>query len=130
MDHEEIIQTKWNSDEAQLRIIFSIKEELVLRFLERDVEGVYWYLRSLRREIKAKLSTDESATVSKKLKRIDKIRLALLNKDESITKEVEDELMKLLYIKEEKFYMLLCDYMKRHGLYFREKEDPRKAITG
>jgi hypothetical protein len=32
------------------------------------------------------------------------------------------------YLIEESFYMALCRVMKKHGLYFRESDDPSQAI--
>lgn len=114
------VQTVWNFDEAQSRAIFAIKELCIELFDLQALEELYWSLRALRREIRAKMSEKEKTDIENKVLELFQIREAWI-KDKNTSNSNN------LYIKLEEFYMYLCDLMKQHGLYFKEAEDFRKA---
>lgn len=114
------VQTVWNFDEAQSRAIFTIKEMCIELFEEQNLEELYWKLRALRREIRAKMSDKEKIKIEEEVNDLFKLREKWID-DRSITNS------NLFYLALEDFYMGLCDLMKLHGLYFKEAEDFRKA---
>lgn len=118
------VKAVWNSDDAQLRIIFELKEMAASYFLSRDLEELYWTIRSMRREIDAKLNPTEKTDLKSKLEEIDNKRDKLLHDKKN--SEIANE----FFISLEDFYITISSLMKKHGLYFREADDPRKAITG
>lgn len=117
------VKAVWNSDDAQLRTIFEIKQMAAEAFLLRDIEVIYWTIRSLRRETDAKFNPTERKNLDKDLNDLDDARDELLN-DKQNSEKINEFFFEL-----ERFYMKISELMKKHGLYFREADDPRRAIT-
>lgn len=120
MDNSFAIKSVWNFDEAEFMAIYSIKEQCIELFSSQNMEDLYWMLRALRREIDAKLDVKEKERVAEELTAIVDMREKILLDNDSKQKNA-------FYIKLEDFYLLLCDLMKEHGIYFREGDDPRRA---
>lgn len=108
------IQAKWNMDEAQLRRIDYLLTLATAHFQNWDLESLYWVLRSIRREINAKLTPTEKKECKNNLDTLDKERKRF------IALEIKQQ---EFFINCEEFYMYLTDRIKKHGLYFRENED-------
>ncbi len=140
---EEIQQSIWNFDGAELYEIFGIKKEFMEDISNWNLEGAYWSLRSLRREIDAKLKRHEKSKIlaehekeknkGKKRKTEKQIvdswidDLDKKRKEYNGSKQDDNEKVQF-YLELEKVYMKLCHLMKKHGLYFREGEDSRLAV--
>ncbi|HEC37728.1 hypothetical protein LCGC14_0732170 [marine sediment metagenome] len=142
---EEAIQSVWNFDGAQLSLIFQIKAQAGLSLNEWNLEGTYWALRNLRREIDAKFKTTKSKTTKSKFKIIvdekekeveftEKemvdylLRELVKERDLFLVSAGDQESMSRFYLVLEEFYLVLSRLMKEHGLYFREGDDPQDAF--
>ena len=130
MVQDNALQSVWNFDGAELALVFEIKQEVIERMREWDLEGTYWKLREFRAELDAKqykkLKDDaeppEIAVTKRLMNELEEQRNifnSTPNSNESISK---------FYSYLEAFYMYLCRLMKKHGLFFREGDDPSKAI--
>jgi len=108
------IQAKWNMDEAQLRRIDYLLTLVTAHFQNWDLENLYWGLRSIRREINAKLTPTEREECKLNLGQLEQER----NKFISEQKKQQD-----FFVSCEDFYLYLTEKIKKHGLYFRENED-------
>ena len=126
----EALQSVWNFDGAELALVFEIKQEVIERLRAWDLEGAYWKLREFRAELDAKqykkIKDDAEVPELKDTKR-------LVNELEEqrqiyISTPTTNESISKFYVYLETFYMYLCRLMKRHGLFFREGDDPSKAI--
>lgn len=136
------LQSIWNFDGAELHTLFELKSLATVQFIEWDLEGVYWTLRSMRRELDAKLddgskkkkddTNPEDASKKKETERetvnrlMNELEIKRNNYQGLETKTEKDK--GEYYIFEENFYMELCRLMKKHGFYFRENDDPSQAI--
>jgi len=139
---EETQQSVWNFDGAELYAIFDIKKRFMLNLDSWNLEQSYWDLRSLRREIDAKLKREERKVIQEfekekskgaekktEKKKIDELIIKLDNaRKEYNNSDKSDEPKADFYLELEECYMILCFIMKRHGLYFREGEDSRLAV--
>jgi len=108
------IQAKWNMDEAQLRRVDYLLTLATAHFQNWDLENLYWCLRSVRREVNAKLTPNEKKECKDNLEKLDTERrkfIALQIKQQEF------------FISCEEFYLYLTEKIKKHGLYFRENED-------
>lgn len=114
------VKSIWNFDDEQFRAMFSLKQLCIEYLSANDLENLYWVLRSLRSEIIPKLTADQKKKVNEKLEDLVKTRETFHSK-----RDVESS--NEFYIKSEEFYILLCELMVEHGIYFREGDDPRKA---
>ena len=108
------VQAKWNMDEAQLKRIDYLLTLSTSHFQNWNIEELYWVLRSIRREINAKLRQKEKEQLDSDLETLSKQRTEFLR--QRMTKGD-------FFINCEKFYMALTDLIKKHGIYFRENED-------
>jgi hypothetical protein len=138
----------WNLDNIELSILFEIKVKIITALDSWNLEGAYWELRNLRRELDAKIgrvkerfegitleedrkekeekkskSSSEKEEVDKKLKELEKTRNIYNSNDKKTEKDKSE-----YYLALEELYMFLCFLMKKHGLYFREGEDNRMAV--
>jgi len=139
---EETQQSVWNFDGAELFAIFDIKRRFMSNLDTWNLEGAYWDLRSLRREIDAKLKRKDRKIIEEfenenkkkqetttEKQEIDKlISVVDSNKKEYDDSDKTNEDKSKFYLKLESAYMKLCFIMKKHGLYFREGEDSRLAV--
>lgn len=138
----------WNFDGAELMLIFEIKKNIVEYLDSWDLGNAYKKVRLLRMEIDAKLKrekakkdiTDFDKPIEKKKEKntfktekqeVDEMMVKLDNAYNNfiIKDEPEDSDKSLFYQEIEFVYMHLCFLMKKHGLYFREGEDNRLAVT-
>lgn len=133
-------QALWNFDGAQLEVLFNYKINFIENLDNWELEKAYWALRGLRREFDAALSRGTS-----------KLRRELQEGEEKKKKQTEkqhiDDLMSTLdeirnkypqnpskdkktefFSAMEGLYMIICRYMKAHGIYFREGGDSRLAV--
>ena len=108
------VQAKWNMDEAQLRRLDYLLTLATFHFQNWNLEDLYWILRSIRREINAKLRKEEKVSCEKKLDALSKERTLF------ITKKISQQ---DFFIDCEGFYLYLTERIKQHGIYFRENED-------
>ena len=91
-DYDDVQQSKWNFDGAEMEAIFSLKANFIIQLGSWELENAFWTLRTIRMEIDAKLSRGKKDMV-KLLTRDDKEK----EKEVSITeKESVDKLMKEL----------------------------------
>ena len=130
MEREGALQSVWNFDGAELALVFEIKQEVIERLRVWDLEGTYWKLREFRAELDAKQY--------KKMK--DNVEPPELAETKRLMEELEEqknifnstnptsESLSKFYSYLETFYMYLCRLMKKHGLFFREGDDPSQAI--
>ena len=139
-------QALWNFDGAELFLIFQIKSQIVVALEEWDLGEAYRKIRLLRGELDAKLIRSHKKIIEEFEKKEKKGKGKGKKKTE---KEIVDDKMKGLdndystfigindptdeekadfYKKLEALYMDLSYLMKKHGLYFREGEDPRFAV--
>ncbi|MBA7699245.1 hypothetical protein ES703_107936 [subsurface metagenome] len=137
-------QALWNFDGAELFLIFQIKSQIVTALEEWDLGEAYRKIRLLRGELDAKLIRSHKKIIeefekkSKKGEGKRKTEKAILDdkmknldNDYSIFIKINNptnEKNADFYKKLEVLYMHLCYLMKKHGLYFREGEDPRFAV--
>lgn len=138
---EDTQQSVWNIDGAELYAIFGIKEKIIEDFQTWKLEGVYWGIRDLRREVDAKMKRSvakaveeiekekgkgkkksEKELLDEWIEEIDKARKKFNSSNQDDAAKVE------FYLILEKVYMNICYTMKRHGLYFREGEDATFAV--
>jgi AAA15 family ATPase/GTPase len=108
------VQAKWNMDEAQLRRVDYLLTLATVHFQNWNLEDLYWVLRSIRREINAKLKQEEKRICENKLNALSKRRTLFVAK--KITQQD-------FFIDCEEFYLFLTEKIKKHGIYFRENED-------
>lgn len=132
-------QAKWNFDGAESEAIFQLKSNFVLQMDHWDLESAFWTVRSIRRELDAKLerkkkkiiedfekeqgkekSKTEKQEVDEKLNELQELRLIWMNNPEK--QKIN------FYVALEEFYMHICYLMKKHGLYFREGDDSPLAV--
>jgi len=112
----------WNMDEAVLKQIQLLKFIFIGHLHKWELESAYWTIRGIRMEVDAKLKDKEQENVEKELKELEMVRNTyLLNKTDA---EKKGEYWYAL----EKFCILLNRLMKRHGVYFREGDDPKYAV--
>lgn len=146
---EETQQALWNFDGAEAFAIFEIKKAFINSMQEWDLENSFWHVRSLRREIDAKLKRahkkaiieleerkeKESGKKKEKKKtekqivdeKLEALETARKNYNEACPEPTEAQKSKF-YKELEEFYMHLCYLMKKHGMYFREGEDMTLAV--
>lgn len=117
---EPTLKAVWNMDEAILKTIHYLKTEFILKIHKWQLEEAYWTLRDIRMEIDSKLKGEEQKTAKNELNELEKRRKDYL-------KDKKKEKGKF-YVACEQYYILLNRYMKIHGLYFRESDDPRYAV--
>jgi predicted nuclease with TOPRIM domain len=112
-------ESLWNTDQDQYsNILMGIKKKVMIDLDEWNVVNCYWSLRSLWRELDAKFEEErEELTV-------------MINELEGLRQQYEQgaNIIDTLWTKEEEFYLKLCQYMKKHKIYYREAFDQRKAI--
>lgn len=139
---EETQQSVWNFDGAELYVIFIIKNKTREDLDSWRLEEAYWGIRSLRRELDAKLKRkqkkiiedfeDEKSDGKKReteKETVDNLIKGLDNSKKLFNESANDDEEKTrFYTKLEDVYMVLCHIMKVHGLYFREGEDSRLAV--
>lgn len=139
---EETQQSLWNFDGAELYEIFGIKQQIIHELHKWDLESAYWSIRSLRREIDAKLKRKQKKIIEEAEKEKNKGKVMKTEKEEiddlityldnarsnyNSSKKIDSNKTEF-YMALEKVYMELCFIMKKHGLYFREGEDVRLAV--
>jgi len=117
---EPTLKAVWNMDEAILKTIHYLKTEFILKIHKWQLEEAYWTLRDIRMEIEAKLKDKEQEKAKDKLKELETKRGEYLKDPKAKRGE--------FYVACEQYYILLNRYMKIHGLYFRESDDPRYAV--
>lgn len=120
MPYEPTLKAVWNMDEAILKTISELKRGFIIKIHRWELEEAYWTLRDLRMEIDSKLKDKEQEKAKTELNNLEKTREDYL-KDKKAKKGE-------FYVACEKYYLLLNRYMKVHGLYFRESDDPRYAV--
>ncbi len=120
MPYEPTLKAVWNMDEAILKTIHYLKTEFILKIHKWQLEEAYWTLRDIRMEIDSKLKDTEQAKANSELKILETKRLEYLKDKKGKKGE--------FYVACENYYILLNRYMKLHGLYFRESDDPRYAV--
>ena len=120
MPGEPTLKAVWNMDEAILKTIHYLKTEFILKIHKWELEEAYWTLRDIRMEIDSKLKDEEQKNAKKELEALEVKRKAYLRDNKGKKGE--------FYIACEQYYLLLNRYMKLHGLYFRESDDPRFAV--
>lgn len=124
---EQNIKAIWNMDEEALKRINALLNAFAVLFNQYGkssdktlLEEAYWNLREIRREINAKLTKSESDFMNKKVQILENNRrLFLQGKLQAGS----------FYDVEEVFYMVMAKLMKMHGIFFREGDDPSKAVT-
>jgi len=116
---ESSLKAVWNMDEATLKRIDSLLTIAEVHFIKWNLEDLYWTLRGIRREVSAKFKKEEIKEINKKMKELEKQRKIFLeNKNNSGD----------FFILCEDFFMYLTLLCKRHGLWFREGDDPKYAV--
>jgi len=113
-------KTVWNMDEAVLKTIKDLKTAFLVLMQTWRLDNAYWIIRNIRMEIDAKLKEKEQTIVDKKLKDLEEKRKEYLQDKNKKRGE--------FYFYLEDYYILLNRYMKKHGLYFREGDDPRLSV--
>ena len=114
------VKTIWNMDEAVLKTIHSLKTAFLIQIQQWRLDHAYWTVRNIRMEVDSKFKEKEQKKVDSELKKLEETRKEYL----------QDKKMKIgeFYNCLESFYILLNRYMKAHGLFFREGDDPRQAV--
>jgi len=140
---DEIPQSLWNLDGAEHYTLFKIKEQFISFMEVWDLENAFWKVRLLRMEfdaaldrgIKRKVVVEFEKETNKDKKKIEKVEVDEgLSELEKARKEYNEILIQSqesktkYYLALEKFYMLLCYLIKKHGIYFREGEDSQLAV--
>jgi len=120
----------WNFDGAQLQLIFEIKADFLSRLREWDLDNAYWRLRDLATELDAKLFRNfKELETNKEIKATERMLAELETERNDYSKNpLDKQVASKFYLYLEAYYKYLNRLMKKHGLYFREGEDPRKAI--
>jgi len=114
------LKTIWNMDEAVLKSIHCLKVKFIFLMERGEYEEAYWTLRHIRMEIDSKLKDEEQKNAEEKIKELEQSRRDFINNKNTETGK--------FCISLEVYYILLNRYMKKHGLYFRENDDPRYAV--
>lgn len=120
MVYEPTLKAIWNMDEGILKSILFLKMTLIYQMQNWDLDRAYWTLRNIRMEIDSKLKSEEQKIAENKLKTLENTRREYLKDKRNKKRE--------FYLALENYYVLLNRYMKAHGLYFREGDDPRYAV--
>lgn len=113
-------KTVWNMDEAVLKTIHELKTAFLIQIQHWQLENAYWTVRNIRMEVDAKLKDKEQKEANGKIKELEETRKKYLMDKRNKRGEFYNCL--------EEFYILLNRYMKSHGLFFREGDDPRQAV--
>ena len=118
MGEEDIKESIWNIDDAQLRCLFEIKLSFIQHKLTWDLDNCYWDVRTLWMELDSNLDREEREEAEKELNKLTETRGKYNERENQETIKKSE-----YYSALEHFYMSLCRLMKHHGLYFRERED-------
>jgi len=116
---EPTLKTLWNMDDAVLKAICRLKLLFTFYMQMWKLDDAYWILRIMRAEMESKLKEEEQDTIEAEMEKLEQTR-----KNYLIQKIKRGEFFLVL----ENYYILLNRLMKKHGLYFREKDDPRFAV--
>jgi len=117
-----VLKSIWNMDEAVLKAIYFLKLKFVNHLKDWELDSAYWTLRNIRMEVDSKLKSEEQEMVADDLEKLEKERNEYLKNPKDSKQRGE------FYLQLESYYILLNRLMKRHGLYFREGDDPRYAV--
>ena len=130
MEQGGALQSVWNFDGAELALVFEIKQEVIERLKNWDLEGAYWKLREFRAELDAKQYKKLKDDAEPPEIKITRDLMGELEEQRNMFNSTihSNESISKFYSYLEAFYMYLCRLMKRHGLFFREGDDPSKAI--
>ena len=106
-------------DDAVLKTISLLKTSFLIYLKEWELDRAYWILREIRAETESKFKEAEQKELEEDIKKLEDIRKKYLE-----NKEKRGE----FFIELEKFSIKLNRLMKKHGLYFREGINIRKAV--
>lgn len=116
-------KTIWNMDEARMRVLNQYLVMCEMSFLDWDLDNLYIQLVSIRRIISGKISKEEYDKAGEKLEEIEKLK-----KQMDIDKEKDYDKKRVEWYNIcDQLYVMLNRFMKKHGLFFREGDDPTRA---
>lgn len=134
------VQTKWNFDEERMKAIstyMAITEDSFARFTSykgiEPIEDLFGCLSVVKRAILGTGGTNDDIELKKKFKEIEKIKrdcsLILIENKDIKTKQ-KDFIEKSIefYNKAEDIWEFINKLNTKNGLYFRRKDDPRRAV--
>ncbi len=115
-------KTVWNMDEARMRQIDRYLIAAEECFLSWDLESLYSYLNQVRRIAAGKFKETEYDDLGKIMGEIEYFRRAL-----DIDSPHYDNYKIQIFNLCDKYYVELNRLLKKHGVYFREGDDPTRA---
>ena len=112
----------WNMDQAVLMRIDRLLNLYNEAILKKDLEESYWFLRRIRCNITPKLRKEERDELAKTMNELERARMYFFqNKKSNLA-------WSKFYTACEETEMRLTQLLKDHGVFFREKFDPSKAV--
>ena len=134
------VQTKWNFDDERMKALstyMTYTEEAFASFTSyrgmNPIEDLYGWLSTIKRAILGTGKKDKEEALKKKIQELEKIKrgcnsLYLSNQnDKKIQREFVNTAIKF-YNKAEEIFELINKMNVAGGLYFRKKDDPRRAM--
>ena len=113
----------WNLDDARLRTLNYFMVLCDEAFSLWELNEIYSHLRSIRRIICAKINDVEFGKVTIAFKELEILKRTMNKGEKDYDKKVIE-----YYNKCDEIYISMSRLMKKHGLFFREGEDPTKAV--
>ena len=116
-------KTVWNMDESRMKAVDYYLSLCETAFINWNLEELYIYLKQVRRMISGKISEEQFKKCDDMLQDMEKIRRSINIDNEQETKKKKSE----LYEKADELYVYLNRLMKKHGMFFKEGDDPTRA---
>lgn len=116
-------KTVWNLDDARFKAIDYYLNLCEACFISWDLENMYIYLQQIRRMISGKINIIQFDETGKSLQEIEELRQSINTADDDEFPKIKHE----IYQKCDKLYVYLNRLMVKHGLFFKEGDDPTRA---
>lgn len=120
-----IPKSVWNMDEARLQALNYYLRLVEDAFEYGNHELIHKHLRSVRRILFGKLKEEEMLEVNEIFSKMQEYKDKFYTGG---TKEIKFEMYNEFYNQADEAYIKMNKLMKKHGLYFREGDDPRRAV--
>lgn len=113
-------QTLWNIDGARFYELNNFMESCNGALVNYDLDLAYYMIMAIRRIVFAKYSDVERQEINKLFWQLQKLREQLYLGKNNCAAE--------LYNRLDELYIMINIKNKEHGLYFRESDDPSRAV--
>lgn len=116
-------KTVWNMDEARMRVLNQYMVLCEIAFYDWDLNSIHNSLISIRRAISGMLKETDYNKMGKIFQKLEQIK-----REMNMEKEDEYHILKVKFYNIcDELYVELNRAMKKHGLFFREGDDPTRA---